>query len=134
MHDRDYSSLAKWVRYETMPHAKLLTRMREKLERSLDTQLDEDGRVIPAEVEESGAPSRAWCRGYVAYKDGFKSLVEEQRHRDQMVLAARLKSAAPMTEAEYMEGMAEMMAEAVMMLSDDDLKAELARRGIKEPM
>lgn len=134
MHDRDYTSLAKWVRYETMPHARLLTQMRERLEKALDPGKDERGRTIPAEVEESGAPSRAWCRGYVAYKDGFKTLVEEQRHRDQMVLAARLKSATPMTEQEYLDGMAEMMAEAVTMLSDDDLRAELARRGIKEPM
>lgn len=129
----DYTSLAKWVRYETMPHARLLTSIRERLEKSLEPGRDERGRVIPAELEESGAPSRAWCRGYVAYKDGFKALVEEQRHRDQMVLSARLKSATPMTEQEYLDGMAEMMAEAVEMLSDDDLKAALERRGIKVP-
>lgn len=120
-----------------MPHAEMLTKLRERLQSSLETRVerDADGRqmVIPAEVEASGAPTRSWCRGYVAYKDGFKVLLEEQRERDKMILMARNKSNTPMSEEEYAEGMAQMMAEAVAMLSIDDLQAELKKRGIKEP-
>lgn len=133
----DYTILSRWVRKETLPHAEMLTRLRERLTASLERRIVKDrwgvDEELPAEIEPSGAPTRNWCRGYVAYKDGFKVLLEEQRHRDQMVLMARNKSSTPMSEEEYAEGMASMMAEAVAMLSVEDLQAELARRGIGEP-
>ncbi len=134
---REYTTLSRWVRNETIPHASLLTRMREKLTAALDprTELDHRGRpmIIPADVTPAGAPNREWARGYQQYKDGFKVLVEEQRERDKMILMARNKSQTPMSEDEYAEGMAQMMAEAVAMLSREDLLAELAKRGMQEP-
>jgi len=127
----DYTQLSRWLRSETMPHAEMLTKLRQRLERSLEPHTDEDGRLQPAETEPSGAPTRGWCRGYVAYQGGFRILVEEQRHRDQMVLAARLKSQVPMSEQEYHEGMAEMAADAIQIVSNENLVAELKRRGIE---
>jgi len=135
---REYTTLSRWVRTETMPHAELLTKMRVKLAAALEPRMEPGHRgdleVIPADVTPAGAPNREWCRGYQQYKDGFKVLVEEQRERDKMILMARNKSQTPMSEDEYAEGMAQMMAEAVAMLSKDDLLAEMAKRGMKEPV
>jgi hypothetical protein len=132
-----YTMLSRWVRDETLPHAELLTTMRQRLTKALDPQIEPDGdgrdMVIPADVTPAGAPDRNWCRGYQEYRSGFKILIEEQRARDQMILMARNKSTSPMTDEEYLSQMAEMMAEAISMVSREDLVAELKRRGMKEP-
>lgn len=133
---KHYTQLSRWVQGEMMEHASLLTRMRERLVAGLEERqdVDRDGKpyVIPADVTPAGVPNGDWCRAYTGYRDGFKILMEEQRKRDEMVLMARNKSQTPMTDEEYTESMATLMTEAVALASDDQLRAEMAKRKIKE--
>lgn len=134
---RDYTSLSRWVKSEMMPATALLTRMRERITGALDphVEVDADGRrrTVAADVTPAGAPNRDLCRGIQEYLKGFKILIEYQQKCDQMVLIARNRSQNPMSEDEYVAGMAEMMSEVLTMISKEDLLAELAKRGIKVP-
>jgi hypothetical protein len=132
----DYTSLSRWVKSEMMPATALLTKMRQRITGALDTRIDRDadGRemVVPADTTRAGAPNRDLCRGIQEYLKGFKILIEYQQKCDQMVLMARNRSQNPMSEDEYVAGMAEMMADVLTMISKEDLLAELAKRGWKE--
>lgn len=133
----DYTSLSRWVRGEMMPATALLTKMRERITGALDSRIerDADGRqmVIPADTTPAGAPNRDLCRGIQEYLKGFKILIEYQQKCDQMVLMARNRSQNPMSEDEYVAGMAEMMSEVLTMISPEDMIAELKRRSKDDP-
>lgn len=136
MHD---ASVNAWLRRETPKHVELLTKLRDRLVRTLDPQLDDpdaDGRErwIPADVNESGTPSRDWCRCYQRYQSGYMQLLQEERERTKMQLLAKRAGMAALTDDEYEREMVELGREAVRELSTDELAKEFLRRGMSLPV
>lgn len=131
MHD---GSVNNWLRRETPKHTALLTKLREKLESTLEDRWDADGLVIRADVNEQGTPSRDWCRAYQRYQNGFVTLLAEQREQLKLQLMARQRGQEPMSDDEFANGMRELAIDALKELSTDDLAKEFLRRGHSLPV
>ena len=132
-------SVNEWLRSEAPHHMELLSRLREKLERSLESQVEEDadGRqlVVPADVNESGTPSRDWCRAFQRYSGAYSTLLVEERERAKLALMAKMKGGeAPMTDEEYEAEMRNLAREALAELTTDELHREFLRRGMTIPV
>ncbi len=128
------ASVNTWLRRETPKHTQLLTKLREKLEATLERREDEDGHVTFADVNESGTPSRDWCRAYQRYQNGYVTLLAEQREQLKLQLMASRVGQAPLTDEEYINGMRELAIDALRELSTDDLAKEFLRRGYSLPV
>lgn len=135
MHD---VSVTNWIARETPKHTALLTKLRQKLESTLDErrEQDEDGtvRYVKADVNEFGTPSRDWCRAYQRYQNGHFQLLAEQREQLKLQLMARRGGQEPLTDEEYAAGMRELAHDALRELSTDELAKEFLRRGHSLPV
>lgn len=124
---------ASWLRRETPKHLDLLTKLRETLEQTLTTRVvrDADGGdlVIPADLNENGTPTRAWCRVLARYQAGWNAVMgRELEFRKLQILASRIPGQQPLTDEEYEREMAEIGREALGQLDDGEIAAELIRR------
>jgi hypothetical protein len=132
-----------WIQRETPKHLELLTRLREKLEMSLEPQPDlergtglqrvnGEGRPmwLPADVNESNVPTRTWCRVLQRYQTGWAGVVNAEIQIRKLQLLAQRHAAGqpPLTDEEYAREMAELGREAIAELSDGELEREIARR------
>ena len=131
-------SVNNWLRRELNHNTRMLGKLREKLEAALETrpgEPDADGRatVIPAELEPSGVPTRDWCRGFARYQTGVATLLQEQREQAKLALLAKRAGMGSLSDEDYEREMIELGREAVQSLSERDLAAELARRGLVLP-
>jgi hypothetical protein len=127
-------SVNTWLRRETPKHTQLLTKLREKLEATLENRYDEDGHKTHADVNENGTPSRDWCRAYQRYQNGYVTLLAEQREQLKLQLMARRGGQEPLSDEEYERGMRELAIDALRELSTDDLAKEFLRRGHSLPV
>lgn len=134
-------SVNEWLRTETHANLSLLTKLREKLEASLEDRPDIDPgtglqRVndadqpmwIPADLNERGTPTRDWCRGYARYHSGFTSILTEERERYKMRLLAHRAGFEELTDDEFERGLQDLANEALHQMSPEQLEAELTRR------
>lgn len=131
-------SVNNWLRRELNHNTALLTKLRQKLERSLDRQQDDpdaDGnqRWVEPDLNEHGTPSRDWCRGFARYQTGVATLMQEQREQAKIQLLAKRAGLGELSDADYEREMVELGREAVKELSSADLVAELTRRGLSLP-
>lgn len=127
-------SVNEWLRLETPKHTRLLTKIREKLEETLENREDEDGHVTLADVNDSGTPSRDWCRLYQRYQNGYVTLLAEQREQLKLQLMARRGGQEPLSDEEYERGMRELALDALRELPADELAKEFLRRGHSLPV
>ncbi len=129
-----------WLRVETQSNLSLLTKLREKLELSLDPQPDIDPRTneqrfnsedqpmwLPPDLNESGTPSRDWCRAYARYHNGWSTILIEERERYKMRLLAHRAGFEELSDDEFTRGLEELAAEAVANKSVAELETALAR-------
>jgi len=125
---------ASWLRRETPKHLELLTKLRQRLERSLEPQVeqDADGRpqVIAADVNDAGTPTRDWCRAFQRYQNGWSELMQRELEFRKLAILASKKGNAPLSDEEYEAEMRELAREALQELSTADLATEFLRRGM----
>lgn len=133
MSDDSGGIASKWLRSETPQHLRMLTRVRERIERRLDR---EDRAAAESGREADEVPDRDVCRAIQRYQASFTALLVEERERAKLALAVKLKGGAGaqiLTDEELEAGMRELAAAALKELPIADLAAELARRGIRIP-
>lgn len=116
-------SVSDWLRAETPKHCKLMTQIRERLEKAIDT-----------DVNEHGTLSRDWVRSYGAYQKGYAALLIEERERAKLRLLADRSGHAPLTDEEYEHEMRTLALEAMKELPTADLASELIARGLPVPV
>lgn len=137
-------SVRDWLSRETPKHLGLLTKLREKLEVSLDDRVDRDPNgvprtndmgqpiIIPGDLNDRGTPSRDWCRGYGRYQSGYNTLLMEERERWKLRLQAQQaglgEELGQLSDSEFDAQMKELALEALRQLPEGELNAELERR------
>ena len=134
-------SVNEWLRTETQRNLTLLTRLRQKLEVSLEERPDLDPATgqqrvndrgepmwLPADLNERGTPSRDWCRGYARYHSGYTTILTEERERYKMRLLAHRAGFEELSDDEFERGLQELANEALHQMTPEQLEAELARR------
>lgn len=130
-----------WLRTETQRNLSLLTKLREKLEASLEERPDidpgtgiqrvnGDGKPmwIEADLNERGTPSRDWCRGYARYHGGYTAILDEDRERYKLRLVAHRLGLEELSDDEFERGLEELATEALNNMTPEQLEAVLARR------
>lgn len=130
-----------WLRTETQRNLSLLTKLREKLEASLEERPDidpgtgiqrvnGDGKPmwIEADLNERGTPSRDWCRGYARYHGGYTAILVEERERYKLRLVAHRLGLEELSDDEFERGLEELATEALNNMTPEQLEAVLARR------
>lgn len=130
-----------WLRTETHRNLNLLTKLREKLEASLEERPDVDPgtgiqRVngdgkpmwLEADLNERGTPSRDWCRGYARYHGGYTAILVEERERYKLRLVAHRLGLEELSDDEFERGLEELANEALNNMTPEQLEAVLARR------
>lgn len=131
-------SVNRWLRNETPKHMQLLSKLRERLELSLEPQVSEDadGRrsVVAADVGPSGTPTRDWCRAFARYQAGYATLISEEREKTKLQLLAKANGGSGMTDEEYESELGQLIAEGLRQLSVEELAKEFLRRGMGLPV
>lgn len=129
-----------WLRAETPEQLRMLERLRSRVMRKLDqgdraAALADKTAKNPDEVGQLDiTPDRDLCRVIERYQAGYTLLITEEREQRKLALLARLKGQGTLiTDEEYETGMRELGLDAVATLSEGDLTAALARRGLKLP-
>lgn len=122
-------TVSDWLRSETPKHLALLTRLRERLESTIDTEI-----CVDAEGNGTATPSRNWCRAFQNYQAGVSGYLVEERERAKLSLLARRAGQAALTDEEYELEIKQLAGEALRELSTADLAAEFLRRGMSLPV
>lgn len=130
-----------WLRTETQRNLSLLTKLREKLEASIEERPDidpgtglqrvnGDGKPmwIEADLNERGTPTREWCRAYARYHGGYTAILVEERERYKLRLVAHRLGLEELSDDEFERGLEELANEALNNMSPEQLEAVLARR------
>jgi hypothetical protein len=106
-----------WLMRETPEHMELMSKLREKLGKTMDT-----------DVTEKGTPSRDWCRALGRYQNTYQMLVTEDRERLKLRLLMKRAGEEMLSDEEYESELKELAVEALGTLPADKLQAELAKR------
>lgn len=106
-----------WLRDESPPNLEILTRLRERLAESIDSDTNEEG-----------TPSADWCLASDRYARAFEAFLAEQRERMALRIKAAQQGAELLDDDEYEAGLAELAVESLSILPEEMLRAELARR------
>lgn len=122
-------SVSDWLRSETPAHLKLLSRLRARLEETMDVEI-----CVDANGDGSSTPSRNWCRAFERYQTGYHGLLVEERERAKLALLAKRAGQASLTDEEYDLEMRQLAIEAVKELPIADLAQECASRGLLVPL
>lgn len=136
---RRENSVDQWLRHETPKHLDLLSKLRRQLEQSLTDrpgEPDGDGRptTIYADVNESGTPTRDWCRVAQRYQTAYFGILAEQREHTKLRIMIQQSSNQVLTDEEYDDEIQQLGKEAVRELSVEDLQREFLRRGMALPV
>lgn len=139
-------SVNAWIQRATQRHLGLLDDLRDKLEASLDLRPDLDPETqeqrrddrgnamwLQADLNERGTPSRDWCRAFGRYQVGFLGVIGAEQERAKLQLLARRAGMDALTDEEYAKELVDLGRDAVKEISDDEFKAEAARRGMRLP-
>lgn len=134
-------SVNEWLRLETRANLELLTKLRQKLEASLEYQPDIDPKTneqryndndqpmwLEPDLNEHGTPSRDWCRAYARYHNGWSTVLIEERERYKMRLVAHKMGFEELSDDDFENGLRELANEALHQMTPEQLEAELARR------
>lgn len=123
-----------WLQRELPKHTQLLSKLRERLEASLEPrrEVDADGNVsyVPADVNAHGTPSRDWCRAFQRYAGSLGVILVEDREKAKVAMLAKKAGLATLSDDDYAREMHELGREAVRELSEGELIAEIRRRGL----
>lgn len=122
-------SVSDWLRSETPAHLRLLSRLREKLELTIDTDVSVD-----MHGQERATPSREWCRAFARYQEGYHGFLSEERERAKLALLAKRAGQASLTDEEYELEMRELGRQALKELPIADLASEFLERGMSAPI
>lgn len=117
------ADVAKWLRDETTEHLSLMTKLRNRLAATMDT-----------DVNENGTPSRDFCRALQRYQHVFALLLTEERERIKLRLMMGKAGEEMLSDEEYEQEMKSLAAESLGTLPLDVLHRELERRGASAPM
>lgn len=117
-HMADSKEITKWLRDMSRGHMEMLS----KMQRALAKEFKEEHLEQPE-------PDRAWCRVYRLYQDGLHFLITEQREQAKLTMLAKRAGMSSLTDDEYSTELVELGREAVRELSDEEIDAELRRRG-----
>jgi hypothetical protein len=122
-------TVSDWLRSETPGHLTLLTRLRERLENSIETDVcvDETG-------AEKQTPSRDWCRAFARYQHSYLNLLVEERERAKLKLLAQRSGQGTLTDEEYAAEIKQLGEEVLAELSTADLAKEFLKRGMSLPV
>lgn len=122
-------TVSDWLRSETPGHLELLTKLRRRLEESIETD---------AAVDETGAgkvtPSRDWCRAFARLQHGYLGLLVEERERAKLKLLAQRTGQGTLTDEEYSAEIKQLGEEVLAELSTADLAKEFLKRGMSLPV
>ena len=77
-------AVSQWLRDETEHQLRLLSKIRERLDRVMERQ-DQ----VLNKYDAAAVPDRDWMRAYHGYLQGFTALLVEERERAKLALAAR---------------------------------------------
>lgn len=113
------ADVASWLRQETPEHLALMTRLRERLASTVDT-----------DITENGAPSRDWCRALSRYQGSYTVLLQEERERFKIRLAMNKAGEGLLSEDEYEKELGVLAVESLGTLPADALHRELERRAL----
>jgi len=118
--------MAQFLRKEAEQQAALLEGLRTRL----IAQLERQGKLDAAAL-----PDKDWCRVARLYQEGYRALasLELETAKVQLLAERAARDRPPMTDEEYAQEMADLGRDAVKALPDDELRAELARRGLALP-
>jgi hypothetical protein len=83
-----------------------------------------------SDVNDDGTPSRDWCRAFGHYRGGIAAMLTEQRERTKLRLLLDRGDRKALTDDEYAAELKALAMESVRELTDDELEAELTRRGV----
>lgn len=106
-----------WLREETPAHLRLMSRLRERLADTMNS-----------DVNESGTPSRDWCRALQRYQASYVGLLAEQRERVKLRLLLDKSGQQTLTDDEYEQELTSLARESLETLPADALQRELERR------
>lgn len=107
-----------WVTSETPEHLKLLSRLRVRLVDSMH-----------GDINESGTPTRDWCRAYQRYQTGFANVVAEQREHVRLRLLLDKSGQQVLSDEEYERELKQLALEGIAEVPVEELNRELERRG-----
>lgn len=113
------SDVSSWLRRETPEHMALVTKLRERLQSTLDT-----------DVNEFNTPSRDWCRAMQRYQHTYQMLENAERERWKLRLALKRAGEPILDDDEYNGALQELALEALGTLPVDALLKEIERRGL----
>lgn len=113
------SDVSAWLRRETPEHMKLVSRLREKLSSTLES-----------DVNEFGTPSRDWARAFSRYQVTYQMLEQAERERWKLRLALKRAGEPILDDDEYNGALQELAVEALGTLPADALLKEIERRGL----
>lgn len=113
------ASVTAWLLRETPKHLRLLSKLRRQCEEALTLRADEpdaDGnpRFIQPDLNDSGTPTRDWCRAFARYQHGFDTLIVEQRERE--------AAARQLSEAELAASVRKAFLDAAKTFTDEEWK------------
>jgi hypothetical protein len=111
------ADVTQWLMDETPEHLKLMTKLRDKLVKTMD-----------ADVNERGTPSRDWCRGYKSYQATYQMLIAEDRERLKLRLLMKRAGEEMLSDEEYEAELDSLAVESLGTLPTDKLQAELMKR------
>lgn len=113
------ADVASWLRNETPEHLALMTRLRDRLAKTVDS-----------DITQGGVPTRDWCRSLSRYQATYTTLLAEERERFKIRLAMSKQGEGLLDDAEYEQGLKELAVESIGTLPTDALHAELERRAL----
>lgn len=86
-------------------------------------------RTLAVDCNDAGTPSRDWARSFGHYSGGIRGMLGEQRERVKLQIMAGKAGQVPMSDDELEQGIKQLQLEAVRELPEQELRAELERRG-----
>lgn len=108
------ADVTSWLVKETPEHMALMTKLREKLATTMDT-----------DVTDKGTPSRDYCRALGRYQTSYQMLLNEDRERLKLRL---LMKSDDLSDEQYEAELRSLAADSLGTLPMDALQKELARR------
>lgn len=110
--------VSQWLRDETPEHLALMSKLRERLAATIETDIS----------DKEAVPSRDWCRAAQRYQQSFLGMLTEERERIKLRLLMNKAGGGGLTDEEYEQELKTLAAESLGTLPVDALHRELERR------
>lgn len=116
------ADVQQWLRNETPEHLALMSKLRDRLARTVET-----------DITEGGVPTRDWCRALSRYQSSYTLLLTEERERIKLRLLMQKSGEGMLTDEEYEQEMRSLAVESLGTLPADAIQRELERRAQLAP-